>query len=373
MRKFVLILAAAAVWIPAQTGRKFALSVDNIMRGPGLVGYEPGQARWSGDGSQIFFQWKHADQKEDAPMDTYVVNRDGSGLRKLSDEEARMAPPAFGDDSPDHSHIVYAREGDLFVYDNTTGKTRQLTKTTDVELNPHFLRDGRRVAFTRANNLYVMSLDDGSLVQMTDIRAEGAPAAAAAAGGFGRGGRGGGAPPVAAGAPARGTESQEFLKKEEKDLIEAVRERAARREEEEARRKQENPRKPFQLQARQNVTSLELSPDEKFVTAAVIEPAANAKNTIVPSYVTESAYTETIPGRTNVGDPQARIRLALIDVATGEVKWETTARRPRRPIRRRRRWVRDARLERSRRGLRLRPNAMCSSSSPSGRRTEPKR
>ena len=26
-------------------------------------------------------------------MDTYVVNRDGSGLRKLSDEEATWRPP----------------------------------------------------------------------------------------------------------------------------------------------------------------------------------------------------------------------------------------------------------------------------------------
>ena len=41
----------------------------------------------------------------------------------------------------------------------------------------------------------------------------------------------------------------------------------------------------------------------------------------MPNYITESAYTEDIPGRSNVGDTQSRIRLALIDVATGEVKW----------------------------------------------------
>jgi dipeptidyl aminopeptidase/acylaminoacyl peptidase len=320
MRKLLLPLAVAALLLPAQTAKKFALTIDNIMRGPGLVGYEPGQVRWSGDGAQIYFQWKQAAQKEDAPMDTYVVGRDGAGLRKLSDEEAKSAPPANGEPSLDRSRIVYAREGDLFVYDNTTGKTRQLTKTTDVESSPRFLRDGKHVAFTRANNLYVMSLEDGSLVQMTDIRAEAAPGAAPAAAG-GRGGRGGAAPVTATGEPPRGTDSQEFLKKEEKDLIEAIRERAARRAEDEARRKKDNPRKPFQLQPRQVVASLQLSPDEKFVTAAVIDQPVNSKNTIVPNYVTESAYTEDIPGRNNVGDTQSRIRLALIDVATGEVKW----------------------------------------------------
>ena len=40
----------------------------------------------------IYFQWKQATQKEDAPMDLYVANRDGSGLRKLSEEEAKAAP-----------------------------------------------------------------------------------------------------------------------------------------------------------------------------------------------------------------------------------------------------------------------------------------
>ena len=49
--------------------------------------------------------------------------------------------------------------------------------------------------------------------------------------------------------------------------------------------------------------------------------AGNAKNTVVPNYVTESAYTEDIPGRANVGDTQSKVRLAVIDAVTGEVKW----------------------------------------------------
>ncbi len=278
----------------------------------------PPQVRWSGDGAEIYFQWKQPAQAEEAPFDTYAVRRDGSNLRKLSEKEARFAPPAAGDLSRDRRRIVYAREGDLFVYDNTTGRTRQVTRTADAESNPRFLRDGRRIVFTRANNLYVLSLEDGMLDQLTDIRSEGAPAPAAAAGG--RGGRGGAAPP-AAGSPARGTDSQEFLKKQEAELLEVVRQRAALREAQEALRKQENPRKPFTLQARQAVTSLQLSPDEKFVIASVADTPANAKNTIVPNFVTESAYVEDIRGRTNVGDLQPRGRLALIDVTSGEVKW----------------------------------------------------
>jgi dipeptidyl aminopeptidase/acylaminoacyl peptidase len=321
MRKLLLPLVATVLFLQAQPAVRFALTIDDIMRGPGLVGYEPAQVRWSGDSQAIYFQWKQPSDKEDTPMDTYVANRDGSGLHKLSDEEARLAPPASGDVSKNRRLIAYAREGDLFVYDNMTGKTRQVTRTSDAEVNPRFLADGKRLSFTRANNLYVLSLEDGALMQMTDIRSEAAPAAAGAGGGGGRGGgRGGAALTAAAGQPPRGTDSQEWMKKEQKDLLEVIRERAARREEEEARRKKDNPRKPFTLQPRQSVTALHLSPDEKSVIATVVETGA-AKNTIVPNYVTESAYTEEIPGRSNVGDTQSRMRLALIDVVTGEVKY----------------------------------------------------
>ncbi|MBZ5619164.1 MAG: alpha/beta fold hydrolase, partial [Acidobacteriia bacterium] len=265
------------------------------------------------------------------PFDTYVVERDGSGLRKLSGDEAKLAPPAFGDTTKDKRLTTYARDGDLFVYDAATGKTQQITKTTDAEVNPRFLPDGKRISFTRAGNLYVMSLDTGLLVQMTDVRAAAATVpgggTAATGGGLGqgqglggRGGRGGALPP-AAGEQPKGTDSQEYLKKEQKELLEVIRDRVARREEDDARRKKENPRKPFTLQARQNVTALQLSPDEKYVIATVVEAPANAKNTIVPTYVTESVYTEDIPGRPNVGDTQSRARVAVIDVETGDVKW----------------------------------------------------
>ena len=45
------------------------------------------------DSQRIYFQWKQPSQKPSAPLDTYVVGRDGSGPVKLSDEESKLAPP----------------------------------------------------------------------------------------------------------------------------------------------------------------------------------------------------------------------------------------------------------------------------------------
>ncbi len=76
------------------------------------------------------------------------------------------------------------------------------------------------------------------------------------------------------------------------------------------------------MQARQSIRSLQLTPDEKYVVASVFESAATAaKNTIVPNYISDSAYTEDIPGRSNVGDNQGTLKLAVIHTETGEVKW----------------------------------------------------
>src|SRR5215470_570705 len=303
---------------PAQR-KKFELTIDNVMRGPNLVGYEPREIRWSADSKRVYFRWKRASDPRQSDFDTYVVNRDGGDLKKLTEEEAKNAPPFGGDTSKDKKQTVFVYEGDVFVYDNTTGQRRQVTSTVDVESNAHFTHDGRRVYFTRANNLFVMSLDSGALIQMTDIRAAGAPQPVAA----GESGFGGARQQAARTATSeqRGTDSQEYIKKEERDLLDVVKERAKKGEDDEARRKRENPRKPFQLQARQSIQALQLSPDEKYVIATVAEASEGVKTAIVPNYVTESAYTEDIQSRTKAGDNQPRTRLAIIDSRSGELKW----------------------------------------------------
>jgi dipeptidyl aminopeptidase/acylaminoacyl peptidase len=304
MRRFPLasaaLLLASLFAFRANPAGKFALTIDNIMRGPELYGYEPSAVRWSGDGERIYFQWKLASDPRRKPLDTYAVGRDGSGLRKLTDDEAKLAPPIGGATTRDKKQTVYSRDGDIFLYNAATGTTRQITKTDDAETNPQFTRDEKRVAFTRANNLYAIALDGGATEQMTDIRPPGTP------------------PPSD---EEKGTASQESLKKDEKDLFDAIRERAAGREEQEAKRKREHPRKPFILQTGQTVASLQLTPDEKYVIASIHEPATGAKRTVVPSFVTESGYTEDIASYEKVGDKPSLMRLAVLSVQTGEVKW----------------------------------------------------
>ncbi|HXG83600.1 MAG TPA: prolyl oligopeptidase family serine peptidase [Pyrinomonadaceae bacterium] len=286
---------------------KFGLTIDNIMRGAELVGYEPEAVRWSRDGQKVYFRWKRAGEPRNGEFSTYVVGGDGGGLRKLSEEEAKLAPPASGELSKNKKFTVFSENGDIFLYDHETGARRQITKTIEIETNPRFTFDQKGVYFTRQNNLYVLSLDGGgSLEQITDIRASGAPNPDA---------------------QRKGTESQETIKKEERALLDAIRERAEKRERDEAKRKEREKRKSFQLAPGQTAANLTLSPDGTRVIAVINESGTGAKNTIVPNYVTESAFTEDIPARAKVGDAQGRSRIAIIDAETGESKWVEHGRR----------------------------------------------
>src|SRR5215467_11519783 len=170
--------------------KPFELTVDSIMRGPGLVGYPPSGVYWSQDSQKVYFRWKQADEPRLKEMSLYVVNRDGSGLRRLTEAESKQAPPATGELSKDKSMTVFADEGDIFIYDHAKGARRQITKTVDAETSPHFTFDQKHIYFTRANNLYVMTLDGGMMEQLTDIRI-------------------GAALPTAS---PKGTDSQEYLK-----------------------------------------------------------------------------------------------------------------------------------------------------------------
>src|SRR5690606_41154164 len=58
----------------------------------------------------------------------------------------------------DFGRRVFARDGDLWLYDLGTRALRRLTATREAEANPRFSPDGRRVVFTRGDNVFSLDL-----------------------------------------------------------------------------------------------------------------------------------------------------------------------------------------------------------------------
>jgi dipeptidyl aminopeptidase/acylaminoacyl peptidase len=67
------------------------------------------------------------------------------------------------------------------------------------------------------------------------------------------------------------------------------------------------------------VNSVQLSPDGRYITYRLIQPAEGAKNGIVPNYVTGSGFTEDIPNRTKVGAPQSSSVSYVFDIKRDSV------------------------------------------------------
>jgi dipeptidyl aminopeptidase/acylaminoacyl peptidase len=305
MKRIAIALLFAVVALAA-AAQQFDLSIDNIMRGPGLYGWTPEDVRWSPDGQHVYFSWKLYTDTLEHDRDTYVVSRDGSGLRKLSDDEKKDAPPANAQWTRDKHRAVYLDDADVYLWDGATGKRRALTQTNDVESAPQFTFDESRVTFVRTNNVFAIDLANGSITQLTNIAAPDDKG-----------------PNVTLwdDAAKKGTASQEYIKAEERKLLDIVDRKAKKREEDEAKRKREHPIKPFKLDKKQTVVNARLSPDGKTVVLIINNESDKAKKTIVPNYITEAVYTETIPGREKVGDAQPPSRIAVVSTANGDVKW----------------------------------------------------
>src|SRR5258706_7344824 len=304
MKKAAVLVLIFAFTLQGQTP-KFELTVDNIMRGSANYGYAPRMLRWEPDGKRFFFAWKENTEPIEKDFDTWVADRDGKNLRKLTDEEKKDAPPTHGRWTRDHQRALYTEDGDVYLYDGAANKRRNLTRTTESESSPRWTQDERHVAFIRGNNLFVLSLESGELVQLTNI----VPAEEKG-------------PNVELWQEKDKTKSasQPWVEKEERKLLDTVDRRAKKREADEAKKKRENPRKPYKLEGKQTVADLQLTPDGKGALESIGRDESKTKRTMVPDYVTESGYPEPIPGRTKVGDDSPVTKLVRLSVENGESK-----------------------------------------------------
>lgn len=297
MKKLLVALVCVVAFAPGAgtqgVAAQFALTVDNIMRGPAIVGYPPSDLRWSGDSQELYFEWRMPGEDVAA---TWVVSRDGGGPRRLSPHERLSAPLASGQWDRSRRRVLGVDRGDIVIIDTVARRRIDVTRTTAVESNPRWTSDEAHVTFLRDNNLFlapVEQVDTGALVQLTDVGPRRPD--------------------------PRTSESQRILKEEERALIDWVREEAERRRRREARdRERALPR--LELGERQSVVDAVLSADRRYVYLMVNE-RAQPRVAEVPRFVSESSYTEEIAARPFVGDAQDRRRVAILNLATGEAVW----------------------------------------------------
>jgi Tol biopolymer transport system component len=90
----------------------------------------------------------------------YLVNLNGTGLRKLTNAPGGAAEPDW---SPNGKTIVFTagKPADLFAMPSGGGKARRLTRTKGVESAPAWTADGRSLLFARGGAIWSMPATGG--------------------------------------------------------------------------------------------------------------------------------------------------------------------------------------------------------------------
>ncbi len=173
MLRYSRIIASSVVFLfILQTGftQKKNLTYEQAFeRGePRLVEFLPSPGRWLDDTFYLL-------EKR---------SRDGSSVAKvnaISGEETvyfdydnynEFLPEGFNlarssEQTDDYSKFLFIRDHDLYLFDTTDKKLKQLTNDEPDEQNPTFSPDGLKIAFTRDHNLFVTDIESGKETQLT--------------------------------------------------------------------------------------------------------------------------------------------------------------------------------------------------------------
>ena len=265
-----------------------SLTVDLIMRDPKWIGTSPSSPYWSRDGKYLFFSWNPENKTSDS---IYFITPANLTPQKASIEMQKKNVSANAVEyNSDSTAYAYSRDGDLYFGDARTNKERRITQTIDPESNPTFIMNNSMVAFNRNQNLFAWDIASGATIQLTNFQGRSAPPKEVL------------------------TDQEKWLKENQLQTFEVLRSRKTKKDSADAAAKAAKEKELRLIYYEDKIISnINISPDGRFVTYSLTKRAANAKPTIVPSYVTESGFTQDIPGRTKVGAPAGTTEFFVFD------------------------------------------------------------
>ncbi len=162
------------------------LTPERIHANPSLSGKSLRRAAISPDGSMVTVLQGRADDAQQQDLWAYDLET-GVGRLLVSSTDLLGSPEELSAEEKNRrerareysrgiisyswvgdSLLLFPLGGDIYLYDLTTKKSRQVTASKGFETDPKVARDGSFITYVRGNNLYIKDLNTGLERQLSD-------------------------------------------------------------------------------------------------------------------------------------------------------------------------------------------------------------
>lgn len=182
LRKVGLVLIFPLILAAQQSPTAAQLTIESIAKG-GLTGQLPQSVQWSPDGSKVTFI-----QRDEAGEHGELWSVDAAtGEKSVLVSATKMASLAPSDKkinererewrsrygvaayhwSPNSKYLLFDSNGQFWLYSFETGTGVEITSSPEPSSDPKFSPDGKSLVYLRKHDLWVRSLPDGEERQLT--------------------------------------------------------------------------------------------------------------------------------------------------------------------------------------------------------------
>lgn len=280
-----------------------AVTLEQIMADPDWIGNAPENVYWSDDSRSVYYDQKRIGE---SIRDRFRVAVDDATVTPIAASATPSDSNASRSYSADGSAVAWVDHGDVFLRNLPDGPVRQLTRTVADERGVQWLLGERAVAYERDGQFYRHNIDSGAVHQLANLQFADDPNQA---------------------------KPFDALRENQRRIYTSVVEDKRREEARAAHQREAQSARaggaplPMYLDKTLRPVFAALSPTGGQIIV-VTEPKDHKAGQagIMPNYMTESGYTETVALRTRVGrNAPAAHRVWLVDLnatVVTEVKFD---------------------------------------------------
>ena len=237
------------------------LTVEKIMRDPKWMGASPSDPLWSADGKTLYFNWN----PDKMPADSlyYITSENKIPQKATVFQKQDIVYARDIRFNAVRTMYVYAKDDDIFMVNSKTGKTKRITQTTQKESHPAFSFSDTKVIYLNDHNVFAWDIANGEIIQLTNFQK--------------------GNPPPATDSNKKLNSQEEWLKKDQLQWMEVLKERKEKKDAKAAYEKtlpQKKILKPIYT-GDKTISGITVSPNARFVTYIVSKPEGNTQKTII--------------------------------------------------------------------------------------------